>query len=109
MFIFEGNEIEMDSEGYLKDIIQWSEVMVEVIVVQEGIMFVVEYWEVVCFVCEFYFEFNIFLVICMLVKVMVNKFGEEKGNSCYFYCLFLKGFVKQVIKIVGLLKLVKCI
>ncbi|STU33505.1 tRNA 2-thiouridine synthesizing protein E [Klebsiella pneumoniae] len=27
MFIFEGNEIETDSEGYLKDTTQWSEAM----------------------------------------------------------------------------------
>lgn len=56
-----------------------------VIVENEGILLLLEYWEVVCFVCDFYLEFNIFLVICMLVKVMVNKFGEEKGNSCYLY------------------------
>ncbi|SQC41951.1 tRNA 2-thiouridine synthesizing protein E [Klebsiella pneumoniae] len=29
MFIFEGNEIETDSEGYLKDTTQWSEAMAE--------------------------------------------------------------------------------
>lgn len=37
MFIFEGNEIETDSEGYLKDTTQWSEAMAEVIAAQEGI------------------------------------------------------------------------
>lgn len=94
MLSFEGKEIEIDNDGYLKDSYQWSEVLVEVIVEKEVIVFFFEYWEVVCFVCEFYFEFNIFLVIWMLVKVMVNKFGEEKGNSCYLYCLFLKGLVK---------------
>ncbi len=34
MFIFEGNEIETDSEGYLKDTTQWSEAMAEVIAAQ---------------------------------------------------------------------------
>ena len=29
MFIFEGNEIETDSEGYLKDTTQWSEAMAD--------------------------------------------------------------------------------
>ena len=81
MFIFEGNEIETDSEGYLKDTTQWSEAMAEVIAAQEGITLAVEHWEVVRFVREFYLEFNTSPAIRMLVKAMANKFGEEKGNS----------------------------
>ena len=37
MFIFNGNEIETDSEGYLKDTTQWNEAMAAVIAEQEGI------------------------------------------------------------------------
>lgn len=109
MFIFEGNEIETDSEGYLKDTTQWSEAMADVIAVQEGITLAVEHWEVVRFVREFYLEFNTSPAIRMLVKAMANKFGEEKGNSRYLYRLFPKGPAKQATKIAGLPKPVKCI
>ncbi|WP_177333835.1 sulfurtransferase TusE [Klebsiella variicola] len=109
MFIFEGNEIETDSEGYLKDTTQWSEAMAEVIAAQEGITLAVENWEVVRFVREFYLEFNTSPAIRMLVKAMANKFGEEKGNSRYLYRLFPKGPAKQATKIAGLPKPVKCI
>ena len=109
MFIFEGNEIETDSEGYLKDTTQWSEAMAEVIAAQEGITLAVEHWEVVLFVREFYLEFNTSPAIRMLVKAMANKFGEEKGNSRYLYRLFPKGPAKQATKIAGLPKPVKCI
>ncbi|EPD6230966.1 sulfurtransferase TusE [Klebsiella pneumoniae] len=109
MFIFEGNEIETDSEGYLKDTTQWSEAMAEVIAAQEGITLAVEHWEVVRFVREFYLEFNTSPAIRMLVKAMANKFGEEKGNSRYLYRLFPKGPAKQATKIAGLPKSVKCI
>lgn len=109
MFIFEGNEIETDSEGYLKDTTQWSEAMAEVIAAQEGITLAVEHWEVVRFVREFYLEFNTSPAIRMLVKAMANKFGEEKGNSGYLYRLFPKGPAKQATKIAGLPKPVKCI
>ncbi len=81
MFIFEGNEIETDSEGYLKDTTQWSEAMAEVIAAQEGITLAVEHWEVVRFVREFYLEFNTSPAIRMLVKAMANKFGEEKATA----------------------------
>ena len=47
MFIFEGNEIETDSEGYLKDTTLWNEAMAAVIAEQEGISLSVEHWEVV--------------------------------------------------------------
>ncbi|HCH7895303.1 sulfurtransferase TusE [Raoultella ornithinolytica] len=109
MFIFEGNEIETDSEGYLKETTQWNEAMAEVIAWQEGITLSVEHWEVVRFVREFYLEFNTSPAIRMLVKAMANKFGEEKGNSRYLYRLFPKGPAKQATKIAGLPKPVKCI
>ncbi|BBV77286.1 MULTISPECIES: sulfurtransferase TusE [Klebsiella] len=109
MFIFEGNEIETDSDGYLKETTQWNEAMAEVIAAQEGITLAVEHWEVVRFVREFYLEFNTSPAIRMLVKAMANKFGEEKGNSRYLYRLFPKGPAKQATKIAGLPKPVKCI
>ncbi|PEX87873.1 MULTISPECIES: sulfurtransferase TusE [Klebsiella] len=109
MFIFDGNEIETDSEGYLKDTIQWNEAMAAVIAEQEGISLSVEHWEVVRFVRDFYLEFNTSPAIRMLVKAMANKFGEEKGNSRYLYRLFPKGPAKQATKIAGLPKPVKCI
>ena len=109
MFIFEGNEIETDSEGYLKDTTLWNEAMAAVIAEQEGISLSVEHWEVVRFVREFYLEFNTSPAIRMLVKAMANTFGEEKGNSRYLYRLFPKGPAKQATKIAGLPKPVKCI
>ena len=109
MFIFEGNEIETDSEGYLKDTTQWSEAMAEVIAAQEGITLAVEHWEVVRFVREFYLEFNTSPAIRMLVKAMANKFGEEKRTTRYLYRLFPNGPAKQATKIAGLPKPVKSI
>lgn len=109
MFIFDGNEIETDSEGYLKDTTQWNEAMAAVIAEQEGISLSVEHWEVVRFVRDFYLEFSTSPAIRMLVKAMANKFGEEKGNSRYLYRLFPKGPAKQATKIAGLPKPVKCI
>lgn len=109
MFIFEGNNIETDSEGYLKDTAQWSEAMALVIAEQEDLTLSAEHWEVLRFVRDFYLEFNTSPAIRMLVKAMANKFGEEKGNSRYLYRLFPKGPARQATKIAGLPKPVKCI
>ena len=109
MLIFEGKEIETDTEGYLKESRQWSEQLAVVIAANEGISLSPEHWEVVRFVRDFYLEFNTSPAIRMLVKAMANKFGEEKGNSRYLYRLFPKGPAKQATKIAGLPKPVKCI
>lgn len=109
MLSFEGKEIETDNEGYLKESAQWSEALAEVIAEKEAITLSPEHWEVVRFVREFYLEFNTSPAIRMLVKAMVSKFGEEKGNSRYLYRLFPKGPAKQATKIAGLPKPVKCI
>ena len=45
----------------------------------------------------------------VLADTLINKFGEEKGNSRYLYRLFPKGPAKQATKIAGLPKPVKCI
>ena len=109
MLIFEGKEIETDTEGYLKESSQWSESLAVVIAENEGISLSPEHWEVVRFVRDFYLEFNTSPAIRMLVKAMANKFGEEKGNSRYLYRLFPKGPAKQATKIAGLPKPGKCI
>ncbi len=109
MLAFESQEIETDSDGYLKDSHQWSEGLAEVIAAAEGIPLSPEHWEVVRFVRDFYLEFNTSPAIRMLVKAMANKLGEEKGNSRYLYRLFPKGPAKQATKIAGLPKPVKCI
>ena len=109
MLIFEGKEIETDTEGSRKESSQWSEPLAVVIAENEGISLSPEHWEVVRFVRDFYLEFNTSPAIRMLVKAMANKFGEEKGNSRYLYRLFPKGPAKQATKIAGLPKPVKCI
>ncbi|MDU5318636.1 MAG: sulfurtransferase TusE [Escherichia coli] len=100
MLIFEGKEIETDTEGYLKESSQWSEPLAVVIAENEGISLSPEHWEVVRFVRDFYLEFNTSPAIRMLVKAMANKF---------LYRLFPKGPAKQATKIAGLPKPVKCI
>ena len=109
MLIFEGKEIETDTEGYLKESSQWSEPLAVVIAENEGISLSPEHWEVVRFVRDFYLEFNTSPAIRMLVEAMANNWGEKKGNSRYLYRLFPKGPAKQATKIAGLPKPVKCI
>jgi tRNA 2-thiouridine synthesizing protein E len=79
--IFDGKEIETDSEGYLKDTTLWSEALASAIAENEGITLAEEHWEVVRFVREFYLEFNTSPAIRMLVKAMANKLAKRKATA----------------------------
>nr|WP_211185880.1 sulfurtransferase TusE [Brenneria salicis]NMN91211.1 tRNA 2-thiouridine synthesizing protein E [Brenneria salicis ATCC 15712 = DSM 30166]RBP60460.1 tRNA 2-thiouridine synthesizing protein E [Brenneria salicis ATCC 15712 = DSM 30166] len=106
---FAGRIIETDAQGYLMDSADWNETLALRLAEQEGIQLTDAHWEVVRFVRVFYLEFNTSPAIRMLVKAMVQTYGEEKGNSRYLYRLFPKGPAKQATKIAGLPKPVKCI
>lgn len=109
MLIFNGQPIATDNDGYLQDYQQWNEALAEIIARQEGICLSDEHWRVVYLVREFYLEFNTSPAIRMLVKALEKKWGAEKGNSRYLYRLFPAGPAKQVTKIAGLPKPVRCI
>lgn len=109
MFVFNKQEIETDSHGYLKNSNDWTEEMVPTLAELEEITLTEQHWEIIRFVRQFYLEFNTSPAIRMLVKALAQKYGEEKGNSRYLYRLFPKGPAKQATKLAGLPKPVKCI
>ncbi|MXP49557.1 TusE/DsrC/DsvC family sulfur relay protein [Pantoea sp. Eser] len=106
---FNGNEIAVNAEGYLKHRDDWSEALASHIADQEGIVMTEAHWEVVNFVRAFYLEYNTSPAVRMLVKAMAQKYGEEKGNSRYLFRLFPEGPAKQATKIAGLPKPAKCL
>lgn len=109
MLEFNGQQLETDAQGYLKNIADWSEDLAVLLAAQEDIQLTEEHWQVIHFVRTFYQEFNTSPAIRMLVKAMTQKYGEEKISSRYLYRLFPKGPAKQATKIAGLPKPVKCI
>ncbi|EOG1983613.1 TPA: sulfurtransferase TusE [Proteus mirabilis] len=109
MFVFNGQQIETDSHGYLKNSNEWIEEMVPILAELEEIELTEQHWEIIRFVRQFYLEFNTSPAIRMLVKALAQKYGDEKGNSRYLYRLFPKGPAKQATKLAGLPKPVKCI
>ena len=108
MLVFNNQEIETDSQGYLLDSQQWSEDLIPLLAAQEEIELTDEHLEIIRFVRAFYLEFNTSPAIRMLVKAVSQQFGEEKGNSRYLYRLFPQGPAKQATKLAGLPKPVKC-
>lgn len=109
MLQFNGQLIETDAKGYLKNSADWHPTLAGKLAEQEGIVLTDAHWEVINFVRSFYQQFNTSPAIRMLVKAMAQKYGEQKGNSRYLYRLFPAGPAKQATKIAGLPKPVKCL
>ena len=109
MIEYQGQIIETDPQGYLKNVQDWQPELMPLLAQEEEIELTDDHIEVILFVRDFYIEFNTSPVIRMLVKAMSKKYGEDKGNSRYLYRLFPKGPAKQATKLAGLPKPVKCI
>ena len=109
MLIMGDRQIDIDAQGYLMDISDWSEEIVPILAEQEAITLTAQHWEVIHFIREFYFEFNTSPAVRLLVKSMEQKFGPEKGNSRYLFSLFPKGPALQATKLAGLPKPAKCL
>lgn len=111
MPIIELNQVsyQVDNEGYLKNIDDWSEAFATLMAERENITLTPEHWEIIQLVREFYQEYKTSPAIRMLVKAMSQKFGEEKGNSRYLQRLFPDGPAKQATKFAGLPKPAKCL
>ncbi|UDG80779.1 Sulfurtransferase TusE [Candidatus Hartigia pinicola] len=109
MLFFNDKEIKTDSQGYLINSHQWHEDLVPLLAKEENIILTNEHLEIIYFVRSFYQTFNTSPTIRMLVKGVLDQFGDNKGNSRYLYRLFPTGPAKQAAKLAGLPKPVKCI
>jgi len=107
--IFNGQNIEVDKQGYLINYLDWNEDLAKQIAKNEGLTLSDAHWEVIHFVREFYIEFNSSPAVRALVKAMAKKLGVDKGNSRYLFRLFPDGPAKQATKIAGLPKPARCL
>ena len=100
---------EVDEEGYLLKISDWSREIAITMSEEDGIELSPEHWEVINFLRDYYNEYQIAPAIRVLVEALRKKLGEEKGNNKYLYQLFPYGPAKQACKIAGLPKPTGCI
>ncbi|MGK0372788.1 MAG: tRNA 2-thiouridine synthesizing protein E, partial [Glaciecola sp.] len=83
--IVDGEELQTDKEGYLRNSAQWSEDVAQHIADIENIEMTEERWQVVRFVRDFYSTYDTSPAMRALVKALQNTYGPEKGNSRYLY------------------------
>lgn len=104
-----GKQIEVDEDGYLVNLDDWSEEVANALAASEHVEMGPNHWEVVNFLREYYMEYKIAPMIRILTKEIGKKLGKDKGNTKYLYELFPGGPAKQACKIGGLPKPTGCV
>ncbi|HWR58038.1 MAG TPA: TusE/DsrC/DsvC family sulfur relay protein [Thermodesulfovibrionales bacterium] len=106
---FQGKQIEIDEDGYIVNLDDWSKELADHIAKIEGVDMTESHWEVVNFLRDYYQKYQIAPMIKILVKEIGKVMGPEKGNTKYLYELYPGGPAKQACKIAGLPKPTGCV
>jgi len=97
-----GQNIELDHEGYLIEPSDWNEAVAYAIAEKENIEMTDDVWEVVNFVRDYYEERQAVPEHRLLLRELRNRHGKEKATRKYVYNMFPYGYGQQACKIAGM-------
>ncbi|MBI4822972.1 MAG: TusE/DsrC/DsvC family sulfur relay protein [Nitrospirae bacterium] len=106
---FQGKQIEVDDDGYIVNLGDWSPELAAHLAGQDGITLTDAHWEIINFLREYYQKYQIAPMIKILVKEIGKVMGPEKGNTKYLYELYPAGPAKQACRFAGLPKPTGCV
>ncbi|MGH1430816.1 MAG: TusE/DsrC/DsvC family sulfur relay protein [Neptuniibacter sp.] len=101
--------IEVDDEGYLRNLNDWSPDIAKQLAEAEGIVLSPDHWELIKVIRDFYNDYEHSPAMRPLVKSVKIKLGEDKGKSIYLMKLFPGSPAKLLAKIAGLPKPDNCL
>lgn len=101
--------IDVDKEGFLKNLNDWSPDVAIQIADSEGISLSDDHWEIITILRDFYSTYEISPAMRILVKSVKEQLGSEKGNSIHLLTLFPGSPAKIASKIAGLPKPTNCL
>ncbi len=104
-----GQRIELDSEGYLRDLSQWTPQVAEALAAQSSLHLSDAHWEVLYVLRDFYQRFEHAPAMRPLVKAVGLSLGMEKGRSIYLLKLFPDSPAKLAARLAGLPKPTNCL
>ncbi len=107
--LVKNQSIELDKEGFLLNLNDWSEDAALLIAQKDNIFLTEAHWEIIKLVREFYKTFQISPSMRALVKRTEQILGTEKGRSIYLLQLFPVSPARFASKIAGLPKPANCL
>jgi len=107
--VVNNQQIELDKEGFLINLNDWSKDVAEIIAKKDHISLTEAHWEIIYVVRDFYKTFQISPSMRALVKRTEQILGAEKGKSIYLLQLFPVSPARFASKIAGLPKPANCL
>ncbi|YCH23868.1 TusE/DsrC/DsvC family sulfur relay protein [Pseudomonas sp. D1-3] len=107
--IINERSIELDKDGYLLDLQDWSTDVATALAERESLQLSDEHWEVLDLLRAFYDEFQLSPANRPLIKYVALKLGPDKGNSLHLNRLFNGTPAKLAAKLAGLPKPTNCL
>ncbi|MEE4128454.1 sulfurtransferase TusE [Pseudomonas viridiflava] len=107
--IVAGRTLELDKDGFLKNLNDWSMDVAHALAGEEGLTLTPEHVEILELLRGFYAEFQLSPATRPLIKYTALKLGAEKGNSMHLNRLFNGTPAKLAAKLAGLPKPTNCI
>lgn len=105
VLIVRGRPVETDSEGYLRNLADWSEDFVRALAAQEELTLTDAHWEVVRFLRAYYAEHGVQAQVRVMIKHFTEVWGPERGSNHHLHDLFPRGGPqKQGNRLAGLLR-----
>ena len=97
-----------DKEGFLRDLSAWTPNIAAEIAVKDAVELSDAHWEVINLLRSYYKTYKIAPVTRVLIKIVKDALGSDKGNSIYLMQLFTGKPAKISAKIAGLPKPTNC-
>jgi len=101
--------LDLDPEGYLRDLSQWSPEVAEQLALKEGIVLTERHWQVLQALRDFYAQFQLSPANRPLIKYIAQTLGPELGTSLQLNLLFKGAPAKLGAKLAGLPKPDNCL
>ena len=103
------NEYEIDESGFLQNVSDWSREVADGMAAKDGIELEPAHWEVINFLRNYYFAYQIAPAIRVLSKEIGERLGADKGSTRYLNQLFAFGPAQQACRYAGLPKPTGCV
>ena len=100
-----GRPIKVDSEGYLRQLDDWSEDFARALAAQEELTLTDAHWQVITFLRAYYAEHGVQAQVRSMIRHFSEAWGPILGNNHRLHALFPKGGPqKQGNRLAGLLR-----
>ncbi|ASP39780.1 sulfurtransferase TusE [Bacterioplanes sanyensis] len=100
---------ELDSDGFLKNLDDWSPEVATELAQDEGIELTPAHWEIVHLLRDFYQQYDLAPAMRPLTKYIRSELGADKARSIYLLSLFPGSPAKVAARIAGLPRPENCL